>query len=799
MTVRLKIGLIMFLAVVIIIASGFLSYRSLSSIAHSISNESGPDLTSYKIKEIANDLEKAENSIRIYSISRDEKFLAPYYEVAKEIDQKVSGLKTYKKYDPVLSAIIDSIGFLIEEKLLVWHDILIVYDNNNIEKKLNEISHEIDSVKSIAENDTVKKSIFNRVFKNKKGKLEKQVQERQVLLDKVETLKSSKEHTDELIEKKEMDLAKTSTRITDKLYDLIAVIEKKENIKLKLKAQEAQALSKETYIWIGSFSIFGTLLALLALFILSRYIRKSNAYQLALQESKKAAEDLVKAKEMFIANVSHELRTPMNAISGFAEQMLASRESNHQHLQIIKSSSDHLLHLINDLLDYSKLQANKIELKKSHFITIQVINDVVQMFKVQAHDMKVELSVNFAPQVPAALVGDAFRLKQVLINLLGNAIKFSPNGSVDISLDANTLNSNEVLLEITVSDTGIGIDKDKLDSIFQDFTQEDADISRKFGGTGLGLSIVKKLVDLHHGEIKVESVKNIGSTFKCTLPYLIGDPAKVKFSSSGLKPPDLTGSSVLIVDDAEYNRMLLDIILRKWGASVHQAENGMEAIEKIKKTQYNMVFLDLRMPVLDGVKTAKFIRQGMKLSPKDLPIIMISAMSPKEGQDQFATLGINDYIVKPVSEATVMQVLSKLNFASTSNETVPQKATPSHNPNHEAKTDLLNLDELNRLAGNDSAFVNTLLQKLIELSDVEFENLQQAIEGKQWKRIADTAHKMAPPYRHVGNGQLLILLKDIEKMARNNEGMDQIVLKTDEAVRQYKLMKQEIDVFLASV
>ena len=788
MTLKFKIGFLMFLAVCVILAIGFVSYRSLSLIVKSINRESYPDLTSYKIKEITSDLEKAENGVRIYAITRNKKYLQPFYKCIRDIDQ--NNFISQNQFNSEFLSIYDTINQLIEEKILVLNEILVLYKDFNIEKELGEISKENDSLNRNSEYAENKK-LLNKLFYKRKL-LESDVTKQKELLNKIGIIQSEKEIVNEKIEKKEIKLAETSGQITEKLNDIIELVEKQENLKKEQRSGEAKKLSKETYNWILSFSIFGTLLTIIALFILARYLRKSNAYQKALLESKKAAEDLVRAKEIFIANVSHELRTPLNAISGFTEQLIDSKEKNEEFLSVIKSSSDHLIRLINDLLDYSKLLAGKLQIENENFFLSELVSEVMSMFKLKTDQAGIKLDCHIEKNIPHILYGDAFKIKQIIINLLSNAIKFSENGKVKLNFSLNKVNYKNPELIFEISDTGIGIEKEKLNTVFEDFTQEEPDISRKFGGTGLGLSIVKKLIDLHGGEIKVESEKNVGTKFTCKIPCRVGEKNVVKSKDQDQIIPDLCGLKILVVDDAEYNRKLLNVMLSKWGAVVHEAENGMDAIDNIKTTIYDLIFLDVRMPVLDGFKTIKFIRNGMKKNSTELPVFIISAVSPEE-KTRFDKLDINGYITKPVSEEMVTGLLMKSGKIKTIKQYSPSKSQILK----KGEKNFLNLTDLNRLAGNDNGFVDVMLKKLTDVTDKELINLDNAIENKEWNKIADIAHKICPPFKHIGSKEIVEGLKELENIAKKEKDIIRINQVTYEVKNKYNIIKSEIDSFIS--
>ena len=782
----------MILTVALILAVGFFSYKSLTSIVNSINSQSKPDYKLLQIRQVAAELEKAENSIRIFTISHDDQYLQQYYNSIKKVDEQMNGLKEAGYKDTLVSETIDSLNYLINRKVMVWSDILSLYRNHNIEKKLEAISRKVDSISSTDTSESGITKFITNLF-NKRKELKKDVSERQELLERIEDIQDAKQLNDELIEKKELALAKSSTQITNKIYDLISILEENEKAEMKEKAHEAEQQSEKTYYLVISFSLFGTFLALLALYILTRFLRKTKAYQDALKKSKQASEELVRAKEAFIANVSHELRTPMNAISGFTEQLQSDGKNQEEYLKILKSSSDYLLNLINDLLEYSKLLTGKMTLDPEHFNIRELISELSSMFQFQASEKNVELNATTDENVPGTLYGDKFRLKQILMNLVSNAVKFSENGQVSVTVKAEQKHGSEFNLIVQVTDTGIGIDEERIERIFEDFTQEQAYISKKYGGTGLGLSIVKKLVDLHQGNIQVNSIKNEGSEFTCILPYQTGDPQKVVRDSDHEEIPDLQEKHALVVDDAEYNRKLLKMILSKWGASVVEAENGQEAIEKMKKASFDFVFLDVRMPVLDGYETAKFIRQEINGSGNELPVYAITAISQEEEKRKFEGLGINDFLVKPVSKEQLAKILIGSDYVASIQDT-------SNGEVESAKeSKFLDLSGLRHMAGNDEEFIWSMLDELIEMSEKEFGNLESAIAMEDWQKVADVAHKIASPYKHTSSAEMYRKFKDIENDAKQESNINRIHHNFACIKKSYAQLKSEIEAYKSSV
>jgi len=529
---------------------------------------------------------------------------------------------------------------------------------------------------------------------------------------------------------------------------------------------------------------------------LAIYIRKTRASQKALEASKLQTENLAKTKELFMANVSHELRTPMNAISGFVDQLLKKplEESLKSTLNIIKSSSDHLVKVINEVLDFSKLQSGKMKLEAIHFKTSTVLNEIKYLFKNKAEEKQIEYTLEKDKNLPAVLFGDEVRLKQILINLISNAIKFTKDGSINVLLSAEKIKDHKFILSIIVEDTGIGIDKENLDNIFEDFTQAEVETSRKFGGTGLGLSIVKKLIDLQKGTISVESIKNKGSRFTCKIPYESGNIDKIEGIDIVIPtkiPGELINKKVLIADDEIYNRKLISSILKKWKMPFDQAEDGAIAIKLLSKQQYDIIILDKQMPVLDGLAVAKHIRQTMNRKQEEVSIILSSAaVADKDDLIRYKSLGIDAYLPKPFTEELLFSTLSEI-FNTKDAQFENNKLTPVKSS--EENSSEVNLSELYNFAGNDLKFVLEMLNSFKESFEKGFDEMNQFSKDNKMQEINDTAHKLASPCRHIGAEKLLELVKRAEHESKVIKDSKQIK-KTFAAIEnEYQMVKNHIN------
>ncbi len=794
--IELIVGFLVAISVLLVLASGYLSYKSISSIVSSIRNETGQNQKLNLIKSIATNLEKGEQSFRVYTYSKDEKDLKPYKDFLENIDNDINALKEAGKDNPKFQQNIDTISDLIEKKIQVWDEILSLYNSKVADQYLDTLSKKLESK---VENDSLRKnrSIFKKIFQRKK---KVDIDEGE-MISGIQQMKSEGQLQSNRIREKEKQLAGTNSQITEQLYNLIKKMEDEESLKLKLKAGEADKLARETYRWIGWIAVSGTISALLVIFVLSRYLRRSRAYQRALVASRQEAENLAKTKERFIANVSHELRTPMSIISGFLDQILKNplEKNLESTLRIIKSSSDHLVRIIGDILDFSKLQSGKMKLEPIHFRILDVLEEVYLLFTAVANENGNSLTYESDQNLPPVLYGDPLRLKQILINLVGNAIKFTHNGQIRFVVNADKINEDHFNMNILVEDTGIGIDAEHLDVIFQDFTQAEKSTSRMYGGTGLGLSIVKQLIDLQQGTIKVKSEKNKGTSFTCTIPYQTGDESKIdKFKSGQLElPENLKNLKVLCVDDEIYNRKLMISIFEKWNLTCSEAGNGLEALEKIKSNHFDVLFVDVRMPGMDGFEVAKFVRENLGLKMEEVAIILSTAITiSKEDQQKYLMQGINGYIPKPFTEEQLLLTLKsvlKPDRAFQKNESSGQIRQETESSNH------VDLEELYRFADQDKAFVKEMLEKFIESFEVGYQNLVSAVKNESRKQISDIAHKMVSPCRHIGARALVTGLKKIEKMADENTSFSMIGENLDAIRGEFGEVKQQIESHLANI
>ncbi len=486
----------------------------------------------------------------------------------------------------------------------------------------------------------------------------------------------------------------------------------------------------------------------------------------ALIQAKEQAEQASLAKAQFLSTMSHEIRTPMNAVIGITNLLLKSNPQPDQkkNLSLLKFSGENLLHLINDILDFSKIEAGRVAFEEVDFNLKTLLSGIKQSLGTKAtEDKNLKLRMRLDDELPEMLIGDPTRLSQVLNNLVGNAIKFTEKGSVTLTVDLLQTTAEKVTLEFAVSDTGIGIPKDKLDDIFDSFSQASSDTTRKYGGTGLGLAITKKLLELQGSSIKVESEAGKGSTFFFELDFKLSKlqpEEENNFQVNTAATPNLQGQLILLVEDNPVNIVVASQFLEDWGARVVVAENGSEALDRIEENSFALILMDLQMPLMDGYEAATEIRK--KYSEEELPIIALTADAMQGVHEQISAVGMSDYISKPFIPDELYKKINrhlKWRISSKPEEkgpAVPAKQTPvetfdSEQPallNIQSKSEeaepLFKLDKLFAQTGGNQEFIKRMTSLFADTTPALLMQMEEGIQKQDVKQVQAIAHKLKP-------------------------------------------------------
>jgi len=470
-------------------------------------------------------------------------------------------------------------------------------------------------------------------------------------------------------------------------------------------------------------------------------ITEMKQLEFELKGARHKAEESSKAKAMFLANMSHEIRTPLNGIVGMAEQLAQSQLDADQRyfVDIMRSASSTLLSIINDVLDISKIESGKFSIETTPFNLNETIRRTLSIFGEKAKQTNVSLDIELMDDRGIMHLGDPHRLSQVLFNIVGNAMKFTQAGYVRVTSHLARGENDICLVSFSIEDTGVGMDMAYLTKVFEAFTQEDASVTRKFGGSGLGLSIARNIVHIMGGTIEIESEKGKGTRVNIRIPMRISnEKTKQDIVEITDLQKSLKGLRVLAVEDNELNRMVLQVILKKCEVVLTIAHNGQEAIDLIQQQEFDLVLMDVQMPIVDGLEATKYIRNELKMI---IPIIGLSANAMREEVEICKQAGMNDYLVKPYSERVLVEIMKKW-----STEVMATESTKDGNEVAEE----LDLSVLKQYVGNDIDALRDVVKGYLKHLPPQLDRLELALVGSDVLALRHELHQLKASMEIIG-------------------------------------------------
>lgn len=529
-----------------------------------------------------------------------------------------------------------------------------------------------------------------------------------------------------------------------------------------------------------------------------------------LIKAKNSAEEALKIKTQFLSRMSHEIRTPMYAINTLTsilmEEKLPVRTLDN--LKIIKYSAENLLVILNDILDFSKIEAGKIKFEEIEFNLTKILQNIVDISKYKSNDKDLSIELFIDPAIPTVLIGDPYRLNQIIMNLASNAVKFTEKGSVKISAREIEKSPSSVKILFEVSDTGIGIPEKNYSTIFETFSQVNSYDTRKYGGTGLGLSITKNLIELLNGKVYLKSELGAGSSFFIELNFKFSEKDFIQDFYFGNKEKSLSGIRILLVEDYQINQTIGLQVLSKWGGRVDVANNGIEALEILGKNTYDIILMDLIMPELDGFATTNIIRdRNSDYYNPDIPIIALTADVLPEIKEKAIAAGMNDFVTKPFVRdelfSCIMKNLPEEKRVELFNTKEPIKINEEKNIETQDSTEdeerkmnnqeKINLTYFIELSSNNVAFLLRVMRLFVTDTANDLIETENEIYLENYPKVKEITHRLKSVFKSYSLNKLTNETMEIEQLAKSNSGIDKMKELIQSVKADYKLAKQEME------
>jgi signal transduction histidine kinase/CheY-like chemotaxis protein/HPt (histidine-containing phosphotransfer) domain-containing protein len=752
-----RIYIVLFISAFLVLLIGIMTYSVTSRLMDNIKSKYAPDVKIEYTRQVISDIYTLDNYVQSFLITKDTQHLRSFEFATTHIKKRIVDIQELSKGIPQWENYADSLFKLFVAKIELANKLIILKSDDETEIVMDKLDFKLKNDEELnASANTM------RPFSKKAGK-------QKVSFDKLEDLsnqvKKESERRNKVQSYRELALYKQSFETMSALSNLLKELE---NIYFDKNRDDALSVSSSASSIVLTISFFSGISFLFLIILLNSirsYARQNASYRSAILKAKDNALRLAQTKESFVSNISHEIRTPLNAIIGFTELLLTDKltKKQREQLQIVKNSSEHLLVIVNDILDFSKIESGKLQLSQIDFNLTSLIEEVKELLQTRIAEKELSFVVDIEEAVPDFIKSDPVRLKQILLNLAGNAVKFTHQGEVKVQVMLESKRDNELVLLFNVIDSGIGIPLDKQKAIFEEFIQAEQNIARKYGGTGLGLPIVKKLVELQGGVVTLKSAPGRGSIFSFTLPVGKCHAKKQTSRKKGGQTIEINEQSVSILaaDDEVYNRALLEAIFTKYNTKITLVGSGEDAVKQLLQNTFDLVLMDIRMEGMSGIEATEIIRKSQNPQIATTPIIALTAAASEKDVQACLMVGMNDYISKPFKEE---ELIEKINV-------ILEKDTAENNPYKQIRnmqTRTFNPNELVKIANGNKEFVLNMLQLFVENANITAIEMKTAVSESNSKKMGNLAHKLAAPATHLGLQDLSSLLKKTERAILDN-------------------------------
>lgn len=790
--------------------AGVLNFISLNRLVDSVKILAQPDEKLNYTRRLMGHLSNEENSVRSYTLTQDIQYLNTYHQLSDSVHYSLDQLKIVTRGNDQQSALTDSIQQLVTEREALLNQFIgkrksDMKKNTAVQEKPAAVTSKwkdgATQPASVGDSSKKSKGAFGwvkNIFGSSDKKEKKKNQSIRDSLSRVSSVNKvplASETFNKQIQKWSLDelvMLQQDKEVMDRIRSKIHMLEEIENSINSEQAAEASVVADSAHRIMTFIGIIGILSSLIFIYLILSDVARSNRLREQLVEERKRAEKLTRVKEEFLANMSHEIRTPLNAIVGFTEQLSKEekKERQQEFLKAIENSSQHLLSIVNQILDFSRIESGKWQQEEAPFDFHELIREVHETLRIKATEKNIQFSYNIDESVPRFVKGASMSTKQIMINLVSNAIKFTEHGGVRIDCFANEETGDIVRIKTEVRDTGIGVAPEMQQKIFEEFTQHDPSITRRFGGTGLGLTITKKLTELLNGKIEIRSNEGVGSVFSLSIPFKkSGAPVRAE-QEPGVEQDlsFLQNKSVLIVDDEKMNIMLCKTILENRGIKTDSADNGAEALEKFQNHYYDLILLDVQMPGMSGIEVAQHIRVSGDEIKKRVPLIALTADVFSREKKEIAEAGFSEVLIKPFKEKELFYSMKKVLLPGEDHPVETNVNDREHPQPKKQNGKLFSLEYLEKTSGANDAFIVNMLQSFISNNHQHLQILDEAQAANDWNEIYRVTHKMIPSYRYLQVDEIESKLKLLEKISEEKTQLE----KAPELIIEIRIITEKV-------